>query len=75
MKVLSLLRVLLPYRRTTEAKAREAIIRCGISPDAIAWQVGPDGSFAFGRKSPETTAQHLKRSIVSLHGHGENTSD
>lgn len=53
MNLRSLLRSLLPYRRTTEAKAREAIMRCGISPDAIAWHVGPHGSFAFGRKSPE----------------------
>jgi hypothetical protein len=53
MNLRSLLRSLLPYRRTTEARAREAIMQCGISPDAIAWHVGPDGSFAFGRKSPE----------------------
>ena len=53
MKLLSFLRLMLPYRRTTEAKAREAIVRCGISPDAIAWEVPPDSSFVFGRKHPD----------------------
>jgi hypothetical protein len=49
-----LLRLLLPYRRTTETKAREALIRCGVSPDDIDWRVGADGSFTLGRnKHPE----------------------
>jgi hypothetical protein len=61
MKLLSLLRALLPYRRTTEAKAREAIIQCGISPEAIAWHVGPDGSFAFGRKAPEDDGPNFEQ--------------
>lgn len=48
----ALLRLLLPRRRTTEVEVRAAIVSCGISPDDIAWTVGADGSFAFGRKSP-----------------------
>jgi len=28
---------------------------CGISPDEIAWQVGDDGSFAFGAKAPNSS--------------------
>ena len=38
-----------PYRQTTEAEAREALVQCGISPDAVAWRIGPDGSFVIGR--------------------------
>jgi hypothetical protein len=53
MSLRSLLSLLLPYRRTTEEKAREALVRCGVSADDIAWKVGADGSFAFGRKHPE----------------------
>lgn len=52
MMLRSLLRRLLPRKRTTEAKAREAIVRCGINPDEIAWRVEVDGSFVFGRKRP-----------------------
>lgn len=54
MRLRSMLRLLLPYRRTTEAKAQEAIVRCGISPDDIEWRVDADGSFAFGRKDPDS---------------------
>ncbi|NII58982.1 hypothetical protein, partial [Sphingomonas aerolata] len=53
MKMPFLLSLLLPRQRTTEAKAREAIIDCGINPDEIAWRVGDDGSLAFGRKHPD----------------------
>ena len=53
MMLRSLLSLLLPYRRTTEERARQAILNCGISPDATAWHVGPDGAFAFGQKHPE----------------------
>jgi hypothetical protein len=53
MKIPFPISLLLPRQRTTEAKAREAIIDCGINPDEIAWRVGDDGSFAFGRKHPE----------------------
>ena len=53
MKMPFLLSLLLPRQRTTEAKAREAIIDCGINPDEVAWRVGDDGSFAFGKKHPE----------------------
>jgi hypothetical protein len=53
MRLLDLLTLLLPYRRTTEEQAREALVRCGVSPEAIAWTVGPDGSFAFGKKHPD----------------------
>jgi hypothetical protein len=52
MNLRFLLRSLLPRRRTTEAKALEAIVSCGINPDEIAWRVEADGSFIFGRKSP-----------------------
>lgn len=48
-----LLRLLLPYRRVTEDEAREAIARCGLSPDDLVWRVTENGAFAFGRKSPE----------------------
>lgn len=48
MELPFLLSQLLPRKRTTEENARQAIIACGINPDAIAWQVGADGSFAFG---------------------------
>ena len=53
MKLRTFLSLLLPYRRTTEEKVRQALLDCGISPDAIAWEVGPDGSFAFGQKHPD----------------------
>ena len=53
MKLPFLLSLLLPHKRTTEVKAREALKDCGISPNAIAWKVGADGSFAFGRKHPD----------------------
>ncbi len=53
MKMPFLLSLLLPRQRTTEAKAREAIIDCGINPDEVAWRVGDDGCFAFGKKHPE----------------------
>jgi hypothetical protein len=56
MKLRFLLSLLLPYRRTTENKARQALLKCGISPDAIAWKVAADGSFAFGRKKPDADA-------------------
>ena len=53
MNLRALLWLLLPYRRTTPEEAREALVRCGISPDEITWRVGKDGSFAFGRKHPD----------------------
>ena len=53
MKLPFLLSLLLPYRRTTEEKARKALTDCGIDPDAIFWRVGADGSFAFGKKDPD----------------------
>ena len=53
MNLRALLSLLLPYRRTTEEQAREALLRCGVSPDAIAWKVDADGSFAFGKKQPD----------------------
>ena len=52
MALRSFIRLLLPYRPTTGVKAREAIVRCGISPDDIAWAVTRTGMFTFGRKSP-----------------------
>lgn len=53
MDIATLVGYLLPRRPTTEARAIEAMESCGISPDAIAWQVAVDGAFAFGRKSPD----------------------
>lgn len=50
---MNLLRLLLPYRRIDEDEAREAIRSCGLSPDDLAWRVTEDGTFAFGRKSPD----------------------
>lgn len=58
-----MLSLLLPYRRTTEGKAREAMQRCGVSPDKVAWKVGPDGSFAFGKKQPD--GQDLRQEQVA----------
>ena len=48
-------RMLLPRHSTAAAEARSALERCGIDPDSIAWQVGPDGTFAFGRKSADAS--------------------
>lgn len=53
MNLRFLLSLLLPYKRTTAEKARHALLRCGISPDSIAWKVGPNGSFVFGKKDPD----------------------
>ena len=53
MRLWDWLGLLLPYRRTTEEHAREALVRCGVCPEAIAWRVGEDGSFAFGKKHPD----------------------
>lgn len=53
MKLPFLLSLMLPHKRTTEEKARQAMMACGISPDEIAWSVSTDGSFAFGRKHPD----------------------
>jgi len=55
MKLSAIFSLLLPRKRTTEEDARQAIIACGINPDEIAWQVGADGSFAFGRNHPNAT--------------------
>ena len=52
MRLPSLLRRVLSCRRTTPEEARQALISYGINPDEIAWRVGEDGSFAFGRKHP-----------------------
>jgi hypothetical protein len=56
MKLPFLLSLLLPYRRTTEEKARKALTDCGIDPDTILWRVDADGSFAFGKKHPDAAA-------------------
>ena len=53
MNLRFLLSLLLPYMRTTEEKARQALVRCGVSPEAIEWRVGEDGAFAFGKKHPD----------------------
>ncbi|MFZ4690287.1 MAG: hypothetical protein ACOYLS_13690, partial [Polymorphobacter sp.] len=53
MKLPFLLSQLLPHKRVTEGEALRAMLACGISPDEIAWSVGADGSFAFGRKHPD----------------------
>lgn len=53
MKLPFILSMLLRRKRTTEEDARQAIIACGINPDEIAWKVGADGSFAFGRNHPD----------------------
>jgi hypothetical protein len=37
--------------------------RCGIAPDDIAWDVGEDGSFAFGRKSPDDERFSIEQSL------------
>ena len=64
-----MIRAMLPRHGTNEADARAALSRCGIAPDSIAWSVGPDGTFAFGRKSadapplPETQNECLMRWI------------
>jgi hypothetical protein len=48
-----LVRMLLPRNATTSVAAREALERCGIASDSIAWSVSADGTFAFGRKSAD----------------------
>jgi hypothetical protein len=53
MKLRFLLSLLLPYRRTTADQARQALLKCGISPDAISWKVAADGSFTFARKNAD----------------------
>ena len=63
MKLPFFLSVLLPRKRTTEEAARKAIIACGIDPNEIAWKVGADGSFAFGRNHPD--ADNLSDEQVS----------
>ena len=57
MKLPFPLSLLLPYKRTTEEKAKEALIACGINPDEITWRVGADGVFVFGRKHPDAEDQ------------------
>lgn len=47
--------MLLPRHSTTAAEAPAALERCGIVPDKIAWRVNADGTFAFGRKSPDAS--------------------
>ncbi|WP_162234236.1 hypothetical protein [Novosphingobium sp. Leaf2] len=44
---------MLPRHGTNEAEVRAALSGCGIPLDSIAWSVGPDGTFAFGRKSAD----------------------
>ncbi|MEH3039445.1 MAG: hypothetical protein PGN21_05205 [Sphingomonas paucimobilis] len=56
MKLPLILSMFLPRKRTTEEDARRAMIACGINPDDIAWTVGVDGSFAFGRDHPHDEA-------------------
>jgi hypothetical protein len=63
MNLRFLLSLLLPYKRTTEDKARQALIRCGVSPEAIEWRVGEDGAFAFGKKHPD--AENLTEEQIS----------
>ncbi len=53
MNLRGLLWLVLPYRRTNPEEALQAMLSCGISPDEVAWSVGDDGSFNFGRKRPE----------------------
>ena len=42
--------ILLPRYATTSADVRLQLERCTIESDSIAWTVGEDGTFAFGRK-------------------------
>jgi hypothetical protein len=49
----SLVSLLRPYKPTTEETARQAMLRCGLSPDEIAWEVGEDGALVFGMKHPD----------------------
>lgn len=51
--VMNLVTLLLPYRRTNEEEARNAIRDCGLSPDDLAWRMTENGGFAFGRKSAD----------------------
>jgi hypothetical protein len=46
----SLMVKLFPHR-PTDAEARAAILRCGVSPDRIAWRVTEDGGLVFGEKT------------------------
>lgn len=48
-----MIRAMLPRYGTNEADVRAALSGCGISSDSIAWSVGRDGIFAFGRKSAD----------------------
>ena len=47
------LTALLPRQTTTAGEARQAISRCGGSPESMAWRVTDDGALAFGRKSAD----------------------
>jgi hypothetical protein len=46
---------MLPRHGTNEADARAALSGCGIPRASIAWSVGTDGTFAFGRKSADAS--------------------
>ena len=50
-----MMHAMLPRHGTNEADARAAISGCGIPPASIAWSVGTDGTFAFGRKSADAS--------------------
>jgi hypothetical protein len=62
----TLLQLFLPRRRTTETEVRAAMVSCGISPDDIAWTVGADGSFGFGRRSATDQAFTIEQSMCLL---------
>ena len=55
--------LLRPRRRTTDTEVRDAMKRCGVAPDEIAWEVGDDGAFAFGRKSPDDNRFTIEQSL------------
>jgi hypothetical protein len=50
-----MIRAMLPRHSTNEDDVRAALSGCGISPGSLAWSVGTDGTFAFGRKSPDAS--------------------
>ena len=50
-----LLGLFMPYRRTTEVEAAQAMKRCGGLPEAVSgWRVTKDGALALGRDTPDT---------------------
>lgn len=62
-----MIRTMFPRHGTSAADAQAALFHCGIAPDSIAWSVGSDGSFAFGRKSADALPMPGKQEDCLMH--------